>query len=44
MNGVRYTLRLLEPVLANSLAGDANSAQTVPYIPGGLVRLSLIHI
>lgn len=41
MNGVIYTLHLLEPVLANSLAGDANSAQSLPYIPGGLVRGAL---
>jgi CRISPR-associated protein Csx10 len=44
MNGFRYTLRLLEPVLANSLAGDSNSAQTLPYIPGGLVRGALAAV
>ena len=41
MNGFRYTLQLLEPLLANSLAGDTNSAQTLPYIPGGIVRGAL---
>lgn len=42
MNGLVYTLHLLEPVLANSLAGDTNSARSLPYIPGGLVRGALI--
>ena len=41
MNGLLYTLRTLEPVLANSLGGDANSAQSLPYVPGGLVRGAL---
>lgn len=43
MNGLKYTLQLLEPVLANSLAGDTNSATSLPYIPGGLVRGMLAH-
>lgn len=42
MIGFTYTIHLLEPVLANSLAGDTNSAQSLPYIPGGLVRGALI--
>ncbi|RIK82028.1 hypothetical protein DCC62_00915 [candidate division KSB1 bacterium] len=42
MNGLTYTLRLLEPVLANSLAGDANSARSLMFVPGGLVRGALI--
>lgn len=43
-HGLVYTLRLLEPVLANSLAGDANSAQSMVFVPGGLVRGALIGI
>lgn len=42
MIGLQYTLRLQEPILANSLAGDANSARTLPYVPGGLIRGALI--
>lgn len=42
MNGLIYTLRLLEPVLANSLAGDANSARSLMFVPGGLIRGALI--
>lgn len=42
MSGVRYTLRLREPVLANNLAGDTNSAQSLTFVPGGLVRGALI--
>ncbi|MGA2264349.1 MAG: hypothetical protein ABSH28_23315, partial [Acidobacteriota bacterium] len=43
MNGFSYTLRLLEPVLANSLAGDINSARTLPFIPGGVIRGAMIE-
>lgn len=42
MIGLQYTLRLQEPILANSLAGDTNSARTLPYVPGGLIRGALI--
>jgi CRISPR-associated protein Csx10 len=42
MNGLKYTLRLLEPVLANSLAGDTNSARSLPYVPGSLIRGAVI--
>jgi CRISPR-associated protein Csx10 len=43
MNGLRYTIILEEPVLANSLSGDTNSARSLPFIPGGLVRGALIN-
>ncbi len=43
MNGLIYTITLQEPVLANSLAGDTNSARSLPFIPGGLVRGALIN-
>lgn len=42
MAGFIYTLRLLEPVLANSLAGDSNSARSLPFIPGSLIRGALV--
>ena len=42
MNGLRYILVLEEPVLANSLAGDTNSARSLSFVPGGLVRGALI--
>lgn len=42
MNGFTYTLILEEPVLANSLSGDTNSARSLPFIPGGLVRGALV--
>lgn len=38
MNGFLYTLTLHEPVLANSLNGEPNSANSLYYIPGGLIR------
>ena len=38
MDGFTYTLTLQEPVLANSLGGDPNSANSLFYIPGGLIR------
>lgn len=43
MNGFTYTLTLLEPVLANSLGGEPNSANSLFYIPGGLVRGAAIN-
>lgn len=43
MNGFTYTLILEEPVLANSLSGDTNSARSLPFIPGGLVRGALVN-
>jgi CRISPR-associated protein Csx10 len=42
MHGFTYIIGLLEPVLANSLAGDANSARSLGYIPGALVRGAMI--
>ena len=38
MNGFIYTLTLQEPVLANSLGGEPNSANSLYYIPGGAIR------
>ena len=43
MNGFLYTLTLEEPVLANSLGGEPNSADSLFYIPGGLLRGALIN-
>ena len=43
MDGFTYTLTLQEPVLANSLGGDPNSANSLFYIPGGLVRGAAIN-
>lgn len=43
MNGFTYTLTLQEPVLANSLSGDPNSANSLFYVPGGLVRGAAIN-
>jgi len=42
MNGLTYTIRLLEPLLASTLEGDPNSNTSLPYVPGGLVRGALI--
>jgi CRISPR-associated protein Csx10 len=42
MYGFAYTLELLEPVMANSLGGDANSAQSLKYVPGALIRGAII--
>ncbi|MCP4646813.1 MAG: RAMP superfamily protein, partial [bacterium] len=43
MNGLSYTLRLIEPVLLNSLeGGDANSAKSLSYIPGSVIRGAVI--
>jgi len=43
MNGFRYTLTLQEPLLANSLGGEPNSAESLLYIPGGAVRGAFIQ-
>lgn len=43
MEGIRYTLVLKEPVLANSLSGEPNSATSLYYIPGGLLRGAAIN-
>ena len=42
MHGFYYTIELLEPLLANSLAGDANSAQSLCYVPAHSVRGAVI--
>lgn len=42
MIAIRYTLKLLEPLLATALQSDPNSAVSYPYIPGSLVRGALI--
>lgn len=44
MYGFIYTLHTLEPILANTLGSDANSAQSLPFIPGALVRGALIRL
>lgn len=36
--GFIYTLTLQEPVLASSLGGEPNSANSLYYIPGGAIR------
>lgn len=43
MNGLLVTLTLEEPVLANSLSGEPNSAHSLFFIPGGLLRGALIQ-
>jgi len=43
MHGLIYTIHLLEPLLANSLGGDANSAQSLLFAPGALLRGALIN-
>lgn len=42
MIALTFELKLQEPVLAAALEGDPNSAVTLPYIPGSLVRGALI--
>ncbi|MBL8170419.1 MAG: hypothetical protein JNJ50_19830 [Acidobacteria bacterium] len=44
MYGFTYTLCTQEPVLANAIGGDPNSAQSLPFIPGALVRGALIRL
>lgn len=43
MNGFLFTLSLQEPVLANSLNGEPNSANSLYYIPGGLIRGAAVN-
>lgn len=43
MHGFTYTLTLIEPVLANSLGGEPNSANSLFYIPGGLIRGAAVN-
>lgn len=43
MKGLLYTITLNEPVLANSLGGEPNSADSLFYLPGGLLRGALIN-
>jgi len=43
MNRILYTLTLEEPILASGLDGEPNSAQSLPYIPGGAVRGAFIQ-
>lgn len=43
MKGFLYTITLQEPVLANSLGGEPNSARSLFYVPGGLVRGAVIN-
>lgn len=43
MNGFLYTLTLQEPLLANSLGGEPNSAESLFYVPGGAVRGAFIQ-
>ncbi len=43
MSAYLYTLTLEEPVLASGLDGESNSAQSLPYIPGGAVRGAFIQ-
>ncbi len=42
MNGLTYLLRLIEPVLVKNLEGDMNSARSLPFIPGSVVRGAVI--
>jgi CRISPR-associated protein Csx10 len=42
MSGFSYQLELLEPVLANQLAGDTNTARSFNFIPGGVIRGAVI--
>lgn len=43
MSGFVYKLILLEPVLANSLSGDPNSARTLPFVSGAVMRGAAIR-
>src|SRR5215208_2297795 len=43
MEGFTYTLLLLEPVLANSLSGDPNTARSLPFLPGAVMRGAVIQ-
>lgn len=39
---IPYRIRLLEPLLATSIAGDPNSGVSYPYIPGSVVRGAVV--
>ncbi len=43
MTGFKFQITLLEPVLIGNLAGDPNSASTLDYIPGSVIRGMLIN-
>ncbi|MBN2394706.1 MAG: hypothetical protein JXR84_28500 [Anaerolineae bacterium] len=42
MKAVCFELHLIEPVLATALGGDPNSAVSLPFIPGSMIRGMLI--
>ena len=43
MNALTFTLRLLEPLLATQpQSGEANSATTLPYVPGSMIHGAVI--
>jgi CRISPR-associated protein Csx10 len=44
MTVIRYHLELIQPVLIPDPQGEANSAISLPYIPGSLVRGALIGL
>lgn len=39
---IPYRIRLLEPLLATSIAGDPNSGVSYPYIPGSVLRGAIV--
>lgn len=42
MIAIPFQVELLEPLLATSLQGDANSRKSYPFIPGGMIRGGII--
>lgn len=42
MHGISYQLRLLEPLLLNGLEGDNNTAQSLHFVPGSVIRGAVI--
>jgi len=45
MNALEFSIRLLEPLLiANPVSGDENSATSLNYIPGGVIRGALARL
>lgn len=42
MYGLTYKLRLLEPLLVGGLSTDANSARSLPFVAGSVIRGALI--
>lgn len=42
MHGISYRIRLLEPALLNSPAGDNNTAQSYRFLPGSVIRGAII--